>query len=147
MKKLILFLFPLLLLCGNFVSCSDGEKEEQLVKSYGYKLNCEITNPETNEKENFHRVKIFNSVDNGDGTYNVKEHEIHFFATSNSDYAKATGSELCKIVINGNAEYKYKSNNTLAKDVTETAINPTTKEVERKYLFSAGLEYVVYYYF
>lgn len=143
MKKLILFLFPLLLLCGNFVSCSDGEKEEQLVKSYAYKLNCAKTEKETGT---FHRVQMFNSVDNGDGTYNVKEYEMHYFSTDNSEYATLTGNKLCNIVRKGAIKSSKNYNLTLDEKKTAT-ITDSANNTEKKYLFAAGFEYVVYYYF
>lgn len=154
MKKLILILFPLFLLCGSLVSCSDGDsgsgeteeqqeqQEQQLVKSYGGSLNIKLKNTKTNETKTFHRVSLYNSVDNGDNTYNVKEHEIHYFATSNSDYTNLTISELCEIVENGSVENDSKYNYTLKEDRTISVKNST-----RKYLLPAGLEYAVYYYF
>lgn len=131
MKKLILFLFPLLLLCGNFVSCSDGEKEEQLVKSYAYKLNCAKTEKETGT---FHRVQMFNSVDNGDGTYNVKEYEMHYFSTDNSEYATLTGNKLCNIVRKG--AIKSSKNYNLTLDEKKLLQLPIPLTTQKKNIFS-----------
>lgn len=145
MKKLILFLFPLLLLCGSLVSCSDGdsgseETEEQLVKNYGYKLNYELKNTKTNEIEKFHRVNEFHSVDNGDGTQTVRVYKIHYFSTENTSYVNLKGQELINLV---------KSSKIEGQETRETASSEVKfkKSDTEIIIVPAGLEYDVYYYF
>lgn len=145
MKKLILFLFPLLLLCGSFVSCSDedggsGGTEEQLVKNYSYKFNCELKNSKTNETKNFHRVNEYHSIDNGDGTQTAKVYKSHYFSTENTSYVKLKGQELINLVISSKVEGQ-KTSKTVS---DEQKVKKSDTEI---IIVPAGLEHVVYYYF
>lgn len=153
MKKLILFLFPLLLLCGSFVSCSDGgdgteeqqqqeeqQQEEKLVKNYSYKFNCELKNSKTNETKNFHRVNEYHSIDNADGTQTARVYKSHYFSTENTSYVNLTGEELVNLVKSSKVEGQ-KTSKTVS---DELKVKKSDTEI---IIVPAGLEYVVYYYF
>lgn len=151
MKKHLIFLTSVLLLLGGiFVSCSDSDDdEEDLVTHYGYKLNQTLTNSSTGAKKEFHRVSEYHSVDNGDGTYNVKSYALYYFAAENSTYADLSGSELIGIVKTGNIKPDSIVDRKLSKDSTATITANRDTENEKTYYYylPSGLEYKINYYY
>lgn len=119
--------------------CSDGgeESDSGTVTKYGYKLNY---------NSNYHLVRKYIAIDNGDNTFDVKSVSVHFFSISNDNYKNRAGGELCDMVKTNAVKPSSSEEITLASDMTQTIKNTITGLVETFYT-NKGLRYTVYYYF
>lgn len=137
MKKHSGFLvFALLLLCAVFVSCSsDSSDDDELVTKYAYNLTA---------NNNYYSVYVYECVDNGNNTYNVKEYTIHAFLKTSSKYSGCTGSELCAVVRAGRATPVREEAYILKEGTTRYANKGESTQLT--YYLPEGLTYYVKYY-
>ena len=140
LTKVFLQILLVFALASVFSACSDDDDGgEELVTEYGYKLNV------TEGNQEYHRVVVYKCLDNGDDTFEVRNYEIHCFATSNSSYTDRSGNELCQMVENASRTPDVKYEYTL-KDNADHYINCTDGTKLTFHLYK-GLVYQVYYYY